>query len=655
MRKLFFLIIFLVYNPCLFSAEPDSLKTISTQIIEDSSKVIYYLKLSSDKTYNFTDAVNYANYALNLSSKLNYLRGQANALNRLGTLWKYLGNYPKSIEYHLLELRIWQKLGDTHKIADADCSIGETYRANRMMNLALEYLNKALATQISIKDTLGQALALNRIAAINYELSEGDSVKLKSTVNNSTKSLELAFYLKNNGLISNNYNILGASYRMTGNFNKSLYYLFKSIEYMNTDSIKLDKPLVLINIAYCYKSMKKYSKAIPYAEESFQLAKKSGVNIYQRESAMILSQLYRELGNYQKAYDYLCASTNTHDAIYSKEKEDQIIAIHTKYELENKEKENEILRQKNHIRELEQNRLSTFLIILSVFTGLALILIYLIYQRNRSIRKINVSLKEKNNEIKNKNNILNDLNATKDKFFSIIAHDLRNPLSSFKQSIEIILSKMENLSFKELKINLAHLGKSADNVFSLLENLLVWSRSQRGIITYEPEQIDLLLLVKNTINFFSQNAAAKNIKVINSIEGRNFVWCDINMILTVLRNLLSNAIKFTFPNGKITLESKIVTNEISLNSGQSENASPDAFIEICIRDTGIGISDKDIAKLFRIDSAYSTFGTASEQGTGLGLILCKEFVERNGGIIRVESCQGEGSSFFFTLPRYDNI
>jgi PAS domain S-box-containing protein len=237
-------------------------------------------------------------------------------------------------------------------------------------------------------------------------------------------------------------------------------------------------------------------------------------------------------------------------------------------------------------------------------------------------------------ELHEKQEELQELNATKDKFFSIISHDLKNPIAVFLSISEMLSKMFEDFSPEELKDFLDEMNKSAKKLNSLLENLLQWSRAQTGRLQYNPDTFDLRDVVQNSIMLLKMNADKKNIGLISDVQEQSYVYADINMVDTVLRNLISNAIKFTPEKGKITISDEV--------KGE--------FREVSVTDTGLGISEEDINKLFRIDVHHTTIGTSKEKGTGLGLILCKEFIEKNGGEIWVESRLGEGTTFYFTLP-----
>jgi signal transduction histidine kinase len=237
-------------------------------------------------------------------------------------------------------------------------------------------------------------------------------------------------------------------------------------------------------------------------------------------------------------------------------------------------------------------------------------------------------------ELAESNKQLSIANATKDKFFSIIAHDLRNPFSTVIGFSDILIQNFRKYPDDKIEKFLGFIYTSSVHGNDLLSNLLMWSRSQSGTISFNPETQNLSEVIRETLTLLEGSAQKKNITLLEGIEKELYCAFDENMIKTVIRNLVSNAIKFTTESGKITIRSE----------------RKDKDILISVADTGVGIPRENQQKLFHVDSNISTKGTEKETGTGLGLILCKEFVEKHGGTIWVESEEGKGSIFKFTLP-----
>jgi PAS domain S-box-containing protein len=237
-------------------------------------------------------------------------------------------------------------------------------------------------------------------------------------------------------------------------------------------------------------------------------------------------------------------------------------------------------------------------------------------------------------EIRFKNNELQKLNAEKDKFFSIIAHDLRGPFGGFLGLTQIMAEELSRFTKDEIQALAVNMKDSATNLYRLLENLLEWSQIQKGSIPFNPTSIHLRTLVDESIAMITDSARNKKIEIVLDIPDDLVVYADMNMIQTVIRNLVSNAVKFTSKTGKVNVSAQTIFEK---------------KIEISVQDTGIGMSKIMIDNLFRIDVQTNRKGTEGEPSTGLGLLLCKEFIEKHGGKIWAESEEGKGSTFHFIL------
>lgn len=237
-------------------------------------------------------------------------------------------------------------------------------------------------------------------------------------------------------------------------------------------------------------------------------------------------------------------------------------------------------------------------------------------------------------KMSNLNNDLVQTIATKDKFFSIISHDLRSPLSGLMGILDILNSSYETLDDNEKREIIFDANVVSKTTYSLMENLLEWSRIQTGIINYQPEPLRIDRLINNVASLYEQNLKSKGIKFNINIKPDLLAFADKSMTETILRNLISNAIKFTYPDGTIEVSSEI----------------DDDMVVIKVKDSGVGIDEEIIPNLFRVGVSSSTKGTAKESGTGIGLIICKELAEKQQGKIWVESKLNIGSTFYFSVP-----
>jgi signal transduction histidine kinase len=259
----------------------------------------------------------------------------------------------------------------------------------------------------------------------------------------------------------------------------------------------------------------------------------------------------------------------------------------------------------------------------------------LLKQKNHKLKELNKSLTESKQQIEEDARQLKRLNAEKNKFFSIIAHDLRSPFTGLTGLTEILCNQIDLLSQDEIRDMVKMLNDSSQQVYDLLNNLLQWSRLQMNAITFEPENLNLSEIARESVKVLEGQVKAKNISIEIEMAAEEVVFADVNMLKTILRNLVSNGVKFTPKGGKIIVAATAAEND---------------QIIISVKDNGIGIDENLREKLFLIDEKVSRTGTEGETSNGIGLLLCKDFVEKNNGEIWVESQINNGTTFKFTLP-----
>ncbi|MDX1903702.1 MAG: two-component regulator propeller domain-containing protein [Thermonemataceae bacterium] len=258
-----------------------------------------------------------------------------------------------------------------------------------------------------------------------------------------------------------------------------------------------------------------------------------------------------------------------------------------------------------------------------------------IAEAKQTLVEQNDALKVQTEELEKQRLAFEQLNHTKDKFLSILAHDIKSPLNSLTAFLNIMTHHLDEMSREDIVFMSANLSKSVKNLYNLLENLLSWSRSQMGVLEYHFDAVNLHALIQQNVELLDMSAKQKGILLVNQIPKDIEVWADANTLNTIVRNLISNAIKFTSIDGKVSVMCQINNN---------------SEVKVFISDTGVGMSQEVLDKILRIDTRHSTKGTANETGTGLGLVLVKEFVEKNKGKIEVKSVEGKGTTFAFTIP-----
>jgi len=240
--------------------------------------------------------------------------------------------------------------------------------------------------------------------------------------------------------------------------------------------------------------------------------------------------------------------------------------------------------------------------------------------------------------IKMQFNELKKLSADKSRFMQILAHDLRSPFNSLIGFSELLVKNVHHYDIEKIKRHIEIINEISHRSFQLLNDLLLWAQAQEGKLPFEPRNLFLQALVSSIVDEFHIQITTKNLMVENCIPNDTEIFADESMLKSIIRNFLSNAIKFTPQEGKIYFDAQKIEN----------------FIEVCVADSGVGIANDDIEKLWDMTQIYSSMGTEGEKGTGLGLMLCKEFIEKHNGKLRVESCVGKGSKFYFSLPQKIN-
>ncbi|MCP4146736.1 MAG: sensor histidine kinase [bacterium] len=553
--------------------------------------------------------------------------------------WLYLNtsDFDKAITYVERGIALAKKIDDKNALGNLLRNFGSIHLTSNNLDRALRYYSAALNTHKEINNQKGITKCYNNIGLIYWKQK-----KYAPALRHLKKNLAIRITMGDPYLIGNATLNLGVIYMELKEYKRALQYLFKAITILEKEGIKRDLSISYKYTAVCYKRMKKYPLALEFALKSLKTAKKVDFHIEIAKIQQEIAYIYAELRDFKMAYHFHREFKKNDDKMFTGENKRKILQMEINFQTENKGKKIELLKKEKRIQQLELNRqknLRNFLILCSV---LAMVAALVIFNRFRYRRNVNALLERQKKEMVELIHKLtvseSDLKksiATKDKFFSILAHDLRNPISAFFESMEMLSQNYTEFDEEEIKDFIGEISISAEQLFNLLENLLQWSRTQKGDIRYTPGIIDLYKITKETLQLSKINADKKQIRLISEVPENLFCFADLNMITTVIRNLISNAIKFTEPAGTITVAAR---------------PAEDATIEVSVKDTGIGIQPGDIKKLFRIDVHYTTTGTSSEKGTGLGLVLCKEFTEKNKGSIRVASSPGKGSTFYINLP-----
>jgi signal transduction histidine kinase len=566
--------------------------TIEDSLNLPSEKVITYIGIARvfENVGDYHKCVQYLESALEISGVNLNTSLRVRILNKLGKAYSVLGRLEDGFDTYRIVLTLSDEINDATIKADALFNQAHLFTLQNKYEEALASHREALSLRRTYGNKQEEAVSLNEIGLLYTTMRNKERA-----IANHQASLKIRTTIKDKAGMAESLNNLGI--------------------------LQFDE--------------KNYNAAIRYLKQAIDLGLELPTREHALKSADYLAQCYKELKDYTNAYRYKELYSDLHDFILSDKSDRQIQEAQNRYLIDKRETQIEKLEL---IRKQDEQKIAAqeqFNRILFVVILLVVIIAFLFYRQFKLKQRASKILEAANNQVRLQNIELQNLNATKDKFFSIISHDLKGPLNSLTSFSGLLINHSEHLTKEEIQVLAKDLDKSLKNLFALLENLLEWSRSQTGNIEFKQEPFDLSVLLKQNRELLLQQAQNKGINLINANTKSVVVNAHENSINTVIRNLISNAIKFTPNDGMIMVD---VT---------------DHGVEwvVSIADNGVGMSKEVMDKLFRIDTKHSTKGTSDEKGTGLGLILCKDFVEKNGGRIWVESEVNKGSIFFFTIPK----
>ncbi len=629
----------------------DSLTHLYISEKNSKKRALHLLELCEIEE-NSSVAVSFAEKAIHLTDSLGLKDEYARANHLSGIAWRKWGDYNKSADRFNSALDYYEKRSMKREVSILKKDIGETLRASNNYRLAFSYLNSDLEYFTSTNDSLEIAKTYNRLAATQYEfisknpefdsfnsyifidkLPYKDAISLVPNIKKSTDTL--LFYISQAKLYAELCNskstiisteIIYASYlRVTGQTNEAIVLFDKIISDIKQFGYYVDLPLVLYNKSLVYiENINDIPKAIELALEALQLSKKYDIRLYEYLINTVLHRYYSTYGDYKNAIAYIKNNEELSKHFVFEELRLKLLLEQMDYQFAKRETE---LKNRN----LRMLMLLGFFAFFLLFSFIASITVS---RKNRKLKSLLEELNTKNETISKQTDELKDAVASKDKFFSIIAHDLKGPFGAVKGLTELLINNINNKNLKGAEECASVILKSSQKNMELITNLLTWARSQIGHMEFAPKILNLNSTLEESLLILKESANNKNIGLINNIRNETMVFADKDMLNIIFRNLVSNSIKFTNNGGEIVVWEGIRNNKVVIS----------------VKDTGIGIPEVMLKEIFSLNAITGRPGTNNEYSTGLGLILCKEFVEKNGGEIFAESSEGEGSTFHFTLP-----
>lgn len=533
--------------------------------------------------------------ALRIAEKTNYLKGISAAYNNIGLIYKERNDALKAIDYYNKSLKIATQINDKVGISSTLTNIGNVYADEKKFNLAIDYYNKSLKIDTEQQDKFGMVICFNNIGEIYLE--QGLYTKAKQYYEN---GIDLAQEIGNKSMLA---------------------MLYLNLSNLNLKELQLEE-------------------AYDNAMLSFKYAKLTNEIKAQAQVYELFSEISVAQNNYKKAYEFQKLFKKFNDSVSSSDRLMKIKELDVIFDAENKNKELQNLTDNNRQNEIQitNQKILIYSFIFLIF--IVFLFTAILFKQNQDKVKMNallslksVQIEDKNKEILEQHQNLEKLNDTKDKFFSIIGHDLKNPMNSIIGFSELLSDNYNKYDDEKRNKFVNIIKESAHRSNELLENLLTWAQSQSNSIEFHPTKISLKKSIEEVFGLLNVQASKNDITLQSNFSVNCNVIADQNMLLTILRNLVANAIKFSNHNSMVSV---IVT-------------SHDKFCEITVKDSGDGIPENEIEYLFDLHNK-SKITKKSKSGSGLGLILCKDFVEKQGGKIWVNSKLGEGSEFTFTLP-----
>ncbi|QLE02306.1 tetratricopeptide repeat-containing sensor histidine kinase [Galbibacter sp. BG1] len=577
---------------------------------------------------NYDKGISYIEKAFSHAKRINSFKHMLLCYSNFATIYDYAGNIKKSVESSLKAIRLAEDRPNKTRdellyLSLVYENLGLTYGMQREYDKALDFLIKAKEINEKTDSKLAQAQTLSNIASFQLKVNE-----FEKGMENVEKSIPMFIELGYKDWLAFAYKVKGELFVEMNEYEKALDIFMQSLLIYEKVEDKREKTSLLNDIAKTYCGMQEFDLAKSYADDAMELAKE--LNSFEdiKECSKTLYLIAKKTLDYENALVFHELFKNYNDSIFNHENT-KSVAAH--------EAQMSFIAMENQLKLDSHKQLSKQRLFIYLSTGGVIILLTILFftQRSRKVeRKLNGLLANKNHDLKKREQELQELNETKNKFFSIIAHDLRAPIGSLNSLIDLL--KDNQISAKDFMQFAPKLSEQVKSISFTLNNLLVWGQAQMKGANSRPSKIDLQLICADTINLLKELASKKKILIKNIIPDKAIVFADHDHVNLVFRNIINNAIKFTPETGLI----EIYGTEL------------EKHWKVEIRDSGIGMSQKAIDTILSDKTQFdSTYGTNNEKGTGLGLNLCKEMIKKNHGKLWIKSEIGKGTSFFFTLPK----
>ncbi|HTH57905.1 MAG TPA: tetratricopeptide repeat-containing sensor histidine kinase [Cyclobacteriaceae bacterium] len=575
---------------------------------------------------NYNEALKVAEAAKALAEKLKFRKGLAPILENIGWIVYRKGNFAKALIYANESMEIYKEFNDKRGVANCINNLSGILTEQRRYEESIKILRNALALAKEIGDWSVMSRCATNMALGFLPINQLDSAQYFTM-------LAIDYGIKANDpyRVAFGKRTLGDIFLEKSDYKNAQKNFFEALLPAEMNGSVFLEASTLYRIAKTYFATKNYDKALFYLERNKILVEKFEFKTERERTYALMADIYRDKRDYPKIVYYQDLYLTVHDSLLTQRSNEQMTLQLARYESEIQQAQIDLLKKDAVIQgeEISIHRLwnSIFITGLIVLACLGAIM-YFGYQR---VKKINTDLQDRNQKINEQAQKLRELNATKDKIFSIIGHDLRGPLASLRGLMGLLAGA--NLSHEEFISLSKKLKNNLDFVSDDLDNLLSWARSQAGGIQPRAEWFNAHTMVHELNQLYAETARAKSVALENAIPQVIEIKADCNHVKLILRNLIGNAIKFSSPGNCIT----------------AHGHAHDGKVHLSIVDEGKGMSDHELENLFFIGTHFTKLGTNNEKGLGIGLLLVKEFVEKNNGTISVTSQLGKGSTFTVSL------
>jgi two-component system sensor histidine kinase/response regulator len=582
---------------------------------------------------NADSAFFYGRRALDYAGQIAYRRGEAESWRMLGNTYELVGDYLHMLSSYQKSRDIALQLGNSALVAKIDINMALFYREEGEYDRAQQLMKDVEDMDKQSGDSVQIASVASHLADLAFRQGHYDQA-----LQYAWQALRVVRGIKDEKMAASDNVDIGKFLAAKGDYSLALEHYLQSMSYYREARDRLGVTSTNSMLAEVYLALKDYDKALLCAQESLQEARALGRDMEIQGSAGVLARIYEAKGDYKNALRYFEVYKSYSDSLFNDQSHRELLSRAAQYDYEvqaSKMRFDNEVKVAGYERVLRKDAVQSTITVCIIAV---LILVAFILWRSRFVnRRMNRLLREKNEKIEEQKEIVEMQavqlllnNQQKDKLFSVVAHDLRAPLNSLKTVLDFLREKQ--LSEQEIGGMMTELRRHVDSSGELVSNLLFWASSQLNGEVINRVLLPVDELVLETIELFVQTAREKEVEL--KVEPSCLMgYADKDMMQVVMRNLLSNAIKFCMPGGIVTVT--VIRNVTG--------------IEINVLDTGIGMTAEALDRIRRKES-FTSYGTVKEKGTGLGILLCHQFAEANGGLFFVESEWGKGSRCYFTIP-----